>query len=135
MTVIRKKPAVVPGQPEGNSSNGKQAHKVEVVHVKTYVTPTGDAYYAGRSYTVTPEKRAELFKFKDEAGVPYFRDYDPARYKKPVKDTPENLHEAAGGGDGGTAAAAEAESGEIDTAQGVVRLPKKMRRSEKGVTV
>lgn len=102
--------------------------KVEVVHVKTYVTPNGDAYYAGRVYNVTPEKRMELFKFADTASVPYFRDYDPARYKKPDTGQPANLNKEDAGKVG-----QEAESGEIDT--GVTRLPKPMRRTEKGVTV
>jgi hypothetical protein len=131
---IRKKAAT---DPAGVKAEDKQNYKVEVVHVKTYVAPNGDAYYAGRAYTVSPEKRVELFKFRDPAGVPFFRDYDAARYKKPVKDTPENLNEEVGQPD----AQASTQAGEIDTAvakpEGVVRLPRAMRRTEggKGVTV
>src|SRR3990172_8107081 len=130
MMVIRKKAGATPGD-AGVKADGKQFYKVEVVHVKTYVAPNGDAYYSGRAYTVTPEKRAELFRFKDPAGVPFFRDYDPARYKKPVKDTPENLNTE----EGQPQATASTEPGEIDTAvarpEGVMRLPKSMRRTEK----
>ena len=127
---IRKKAAT---EQEKSTQKGKQAFKVEVVNVKTYVCPNGDAYYSGRPYTVTAEKRAELFKYKDDAGVPYFRDYDPARYKKPVKDGPTNLHTEEPEQQGVDA------EGEIDTAEGkpegVVRLPRSMRRTDKGVTV
>lgn len=131
---IRKKAATAGTPAPTSGEKGKQAFKVEVVHVKTYVCPNGDAYYSGRPYTVTAEKRAELFKYMDSNGIPYFRDYDPARYKKPVKDGPTNLHTEEK--EAGQAADA---SGEIDTAEGrpegVVRLPKSMRRTDKGVTV
>jgi len=129
---IRKKAAVVDAA--APAAGKKTQFAVEVVHVKTYVTPNGDAYYAGRIYHVTPEKRVELFKFSDTSGVPYFRDYDPARYKKPVSNEPTNLNKEDAGPIAGAAQGVDAE-GEIDTAQGVVRLPRGMRRSEKGVTV
>src|SRR3990172_1992481 len=100
MMVIRKKAAATPGD-AGVKADGKQFYKVEVVHVKTYVAPNGDAYYSGRAYTVTPEN------LNTEEGQPQ--------------------------------ATASTEPGEIDTAvarpEGVMRLPKSMRRTEKGVTV
>lgn len=97
------------------------SYRIELAHVKTYVTPNGDIYHSDRSYPVSAQKRAELFRQHDDKGVPFFRDYDPKRKQAPKKDQPENAL-------ADTQAASE--DGEIDT--GVVKLPKGMRRSERG---